>query len=70
MHGSPHTTDQQRDLLIAGWKKKAKAAARTSSKRNLYIITLDPKVLDFSAFRKANPNYREGMPCEIGRAHV
>jgi len=57
------TTDQQRDLLIAGWKKKARAAARSGRKRNLYIITLDPKVLDFSAFRKANPNYRDGMPC-------
>jgi len=42
------TTDQQRDLLIAGWKKKARAAARSGRKRNLYIITLDP---------------RDGMPC-------
>lgn len=58
-----HTTDEQRDLLIAGWKKKARAAARAKKGRNLYIITLDPKVLNLRAFREANPNYREGMPC-------
>ena len=63
MGGPQHITDEQRDLLIAGWKKKARAAARAKLGRNLYIITLAPKVLDFGAFRKANPNYREGMPC-------
>jgi hypothetical protein len=63
MHGPRHTTDEQRDLLIAGWKRKAKAAARAKNGRNLYIITLAPKVLEFRPFRVANPNYREGMPC-------
>jgi len=58
-----HATDEQRDLLIAGWKKKARAAAKSKKGRNLYIITLDPEVLSSQPFREANPNYSEGMPC-------
>jgi hypothetical protein len=63
MDTAAFTRDQQRDLLIAGWKKKAKAAAKARKRRNLYIITLDPEVLSRRDFRRANPNYVDGMPC-------
>ena len=57
------TSDLDRDSRIAQWKKKAKAAAKASKCRNLYIITLHPDVLNRAEFRHANPNYIEGMPC-------
>jgi hypothetical protein len=66
MHVVPqhsNTTEQARDSRIAEWKKKARAAAKTSKTRNLYIITLHPEVLTRKEFRDANPNYIEGMPC-------
>ena len=66
MHAVPqhsNTTEQARDSRIAEWKKKARAAAKTSKTRNLYIITLHPEVLTRKEFRDANPNYIEGMPC-------
>lgn len=31
--------------------------------KNLYVIWLDDEVLERRQFRKANPNYVEGMPC-------
>ena len=30
---------------------------------NVYVIELDPAVLDERRFRARNPNYVEGMPC-------
>jgi len=55
--------DAYRDACIARWRKTARAAAKAGKARNLYIITLHPDVLDCRDFRRANPNYREGMPC-------
>lgn len=56
--------DPERDSRTTEWKKKARAAARKKGKRrNLYIITLHPDVLNSRKFRAANPNYGEGMPC-------
>jgi len=60
---SSHSEDLRRDLRIAVWKKKAKAAAKARKGRNLYIITLHPDVLERREFREANPDYIEGMPC-------
>jgi hypothetical protein len=51
------------DARIAAWKTKARKAARGSARRNLYIITLHPDVLECREFRDANPGYVEGMPC-------
>ena len=34
-----------------------------SMQHNLYVIELDKEVLKFDEFLKANPQYREGMPC-------
>lgn len=62
MRPAPHTVPA-RDSRIADWKKKARAAAKSSKSRNLYIITLHPEVLARKEFRDANPNYIEGMPC-------
>ena len=58
-----HRLDLERDARITGWKRQAKQAARLRRKRNLYIITLHPDVLDRDEFRQANPGYVEGMPC-------
>ena len=58
-----HCADAQRDARIAEWRKRARAAAKAKQGRNLYIITLHPDVLGCSEFRRANPGYREGMPC-------
>jgi len=58
-----HRLDLERDARITKWKRQAKQAARARRKRNLYIITLHPDVLDRDEFRKANPGYTEGMPC-------
>ena len=58
-----HRLDLERDARIMEWKRQAKQAMRTSRKRNLYIITLHPDVLDRDEFRQANPGYVEGMPC-------
>jgi len=58
-----HSEDLQRDLRIATWKKKAKAASKARKGRNLYVITLHPDVLERREFREANPDYMEGMPC-------
>ena len=60
---APHSADLQRDARIAAWKHKAKKAAQSGKRRNLYIITLHPDVLESSCFRTANPDYIEGMPC-------
>lgn len=60
---SLHRADLQRDARIAEWKRKAKQAARKKRKRNLYIITLHPEVLELEEFRDANPNYVDGLPC-------
>jgi len=57
------TADPDRESRISAWKKKARAAAKASRKRKLYIITLHPEVLNRTEFRHANPNYIEGMPC-------
>ena len=32
-------------------------------KHNVYVIELDPAVLEIKKFRDANPSYRDGMPC-------
>jgi len=58
-----HRADLQRDARIAGWKQKAKQAARKKQGRNLYVITLHPDVLKHADFRVANPAYVEGLPC-------
>jgi hypothetical protein len=58
-----HRLDLERDARIMEWKRQAKQATRTRRKRNLYIITLHPDVLDRDEFRQANPGYIEGMPC-------
>ncbi len=58
-----HAADLRRDRLIKDWKHKAKQAARRKKRRNLYVITLHPAVLDRQEFRDANPAYIEGMPC-------
>ena len=58
-----HRLDLERDAQITEWKRQAKQAARARRKRNLYIITLHPDVLDRDEFRQANPGYVEGMPC-------
>jgi predicted GIY-YIG superfamily endonuclease len=55
--------DADRDLRIAEWKRKAKAASKVGKARNLYVITLHPDILTRREFRAANPNYIEGMPC-------
>jgi hypothetical protein len=49
--------------MIMEWKQRAKQAARKRRKRNLYIITLHPDVLERDEFRQANPGYVQGMPC-------
>ena len=58
-----HRLDLERDVRITEWKRQAKQAARARRKRNLYIITLHPDVLDRDEFRQVNPGYVEGMPC-------
>ena len=58
-----HHLDLERDARITQWKRQAKQAARARRKRNLYIITLHPDVLEREEFRLANPGYVEGMPC-------
>jgi len=58
-----HRLDLERDARIATWKRQAKQAARSRRKRNLYVITLHPDVLERTEFRRANPGYVEGMPC-------
>jgi hypothetical protein len=58
-----HGADLRRDARIAGWKQKAKQAARKKQRRKLYVITLHPEVLEQAEFRAANPAYLEGMPC-------
>jgi hypothetical protein len=55
--------DEERDRKIAEWQDKARAAAKRGGRRNLYIITLLPEVLQRRDFRAANPDYVEGMPC-------
>jgi hypothetical protein len=55
--------DSERDAKILLWQQKARRAARRGRSRNLYVITLDPKVLERREFRSANPGYVEGMPC-------
>ena len=60
---SLHLRDLNRDARIAEWKQQAKQAARKRQKRNLYVITLHPNVLERDEFRRANPGYIEGMPC-------
>ena len=34
-----------------------------STQHHVYVIELDREVLKFDEFLKANPQYREGMPC-------
>ena len=58
-----HESDLQRDMRISDWKDKARRAASKKQKRNLYVITLDPAVLELKEFCAANPGYVEGMPC-------
>ncbi len=55
--------DTRRDQKILRWKQQARAAARRRQGRRLYVITLDPAVLERREFRQANPGYIEGMPC-------
>ena len=55
--------DAFRDEKILRWKQKARKAAKRKQRRKLYVITLDPDVLDRKEFRQANPGYIEGMPC-------
>jgi len=55
--------DASRDQKILRWKQKARTAARRKQDRKLYVITLDPNVLDRKEYRQANPGYIEGMPC-------
>ncbi len=58
-----HRRDLNRDARIAEWKRQAKQAARKKRRRNLYVITLHPEVLERDEFRRANPGYIDGMPC-------
>ena len=55
--------DARRDARILRWKQQARAAAKRRQGRKLYVITLDPEVLERREFRQANPGYIEGMPC-------
>jgi hypothetical protein len=55
--------DDERDAKILRWQQKARRAARQGRSRNLYVITLDPDVLERREFRVANPGYIDGMPC-------
>jgi hypothetical protein len=55
--------DSERDAKILRWQQQARKAARQGRSRNLYVITLDPAVLERREFRAANPAYIEGMPC-------
>ena len=55
--------DEERDRKIAQWQEKARRAVKRVKRRNLYIITLMPEVLERRDFREANPDYIEGMPC-------
>lgn len=55
--------DEERDRKIVCWQQQARAAARRRTRRNLYVITLLPQVLERRDFREANPDYVEGMPC-------
>jgi hypothetical protein len=55
--------DEERDRKITCWRQKARAAAKRKKRRNLYVITLMPEVLERRDFRAANPDYLEGMPC-------
>jgi len=34
-----------------------------ASRHNVYVIELDNEVLQFDEFLKANPQYKNGMPC-------
>jgi hypothetical protein len=34
-----------------------------TSRHNVYVIELDKEVLQFDEFLKANPQYKQGMPC-------
>ena len=34
-----------------------------TSQHNVYVIELDKEVLKFDEFIRANPQYKEGMPC-------
>jgi len=34
-----------------------------ASQHNVYVIELDKEVLQFGDFIKANPHYKDGMPC-------
>lgn len=51
------------DEKVEQWQQKARNAARRKRGRNLYVITLNPDVLDRKEFREMNPGYIEGMPC-------
>ncbi|MGB5439234.1 MAG: hypothetical protein WBN57_12875 [Gammaproteobacteria bacterium] len=55
--------DARRDQQILRWKQQARNAAKRRQGRKLYVITLDPQVLERREFRQANPGYVEGMPC-------
>jgi len=55
--------DARRDQKILRWKQLARNKARRRQGRKLYVITLDPQVLEHREFRQANPGYIEGMPC-------
>jgi hypothetical protein len=55
--------DARRDQQILRWKQQARNAAKRRQARRLYVITLDPAVLERREFRQANPGYIEGMPC-------
>lgn len=48
---------------VDAWKRKARILAGKNKRRNLYVITLHPDVLERTEFRDANPEYIEGMPC-------
>lgn len=54
---------------------------RTKHHHNVYVVELDPAILNIARFRKSNPNRDILKPCvyvgmtglspeEIGRAHV
>ena len=55
--------DARRDKKILRWEQLARNKARRRQGRRLYVITLDPQVLERKEFRQANPGYIEGMPC-------
>ena len=55
--------DARRDAQILCWKQQARKAAKRRQGRKLYVITLDPRVLERKEFRQANPGYVDGMPC-------